>query len=240
MAPGSAPLVAVSTYSVDADWKVWATTASLTPNTYLERLDQAGAVPILLPSRMVSMSRVDQLLDAVQAVVLIGGEDICGVPEGRAEAAEAHAAHNPERDAFEVALAQRAWERDIPLLGICRGMQVLNVARGGTLIENLPGAGTSSEHLIERGVFNSHAVDVSPGTKVSELFGERVLVPSHHHQAVDHLGEGLTVSGRASDSVIEAVEAPTKGFFLGVQWHPEESEDLTLFEALVEATAVRA
>lgn len=233
------PLVGLSTYSVDADWKAWADNSSLTPNSYVRCLATSGAVPVLLPSLGPAVSAPDRLLDALDAVVLIGGGDVCGRRSGRDEDAAAHAAHSDQRDDFEIALAQGAWERDLPLLGICRGMQVLNVARGGTLIEDLASAGASSEHLIDRGVFNRHAVEFEPGSRAAEMFGPRTVVPSHHHQAVDRLGEGLVTTGVAEDAVIESVEGSGKHFVLGVQWHPEEGEDMTLFEALVEATAVR-
>jgi putative glutamine amidotransferase len=240
MTAGVGPLVAVSTYSVAADWVVWSASSSLTPNTYLDRLDRAGALPVMLPSLTAEPAVVDRLLDAVSAVVLIGGEDICGRAAGRDEAEADHAAHNPERDRFEIALAQRAWERDVPTLGICRGMQVLNVARGGTLIPDLPSVGASPDHRVEPGVFTDHPVAVEPDSRLWELFGEQATARSHHHQAIDRVGDGLRVTGRAPDAVVEAVEDPTRRFFLGVQWHPEESDDLTLFEALVEAATVSA
>jgi len=234
------PLIGISTYSVDADWKVWRGHSGLTPRTYTNCVLRCGAVPLLLPAVPAEPSLVERILEPLDGIVLIGGEDVCGVFSGREESEAVHAHHSEERDAFEIALAQSAWERDLPALGICRGAQVLNVARGGTLIEDLPTAGAADYHLLDRGSFNPHPVEFEQGTTVSGLFGPSTVVPSHHHQAIDELGEGLIVSGRAEDSVIESVEAPGKHFFVGVQWHPEEGEDMTIFEALVEATAVRA
>lgn len=237
--PG-APVIGISTYSVHADWTAWAGQSALTPRTYVDCVFAAGGLPILLPSLPPEPTLLDRLIDQVDAVVLVGGEDVCGVWSGREEAAEVHATHSDERDAFEIALAKRVWERDVALLGICRGAQILNVSRGGTLIEDLPSSGASPEHLIEWGTFNPHPVDFEEGSLAAGMFGPCAEVPSHHHQAIDALGEDLVVTGRAADSVIESVEAPHKHFLLGVQWHPEEEEDITIFEALVEATAVRA
>lgn len=237
---GGAPVIGMSTYAVYADWTAWADHAVLTPRSYVDCLLGAGGVPLLLPPIGPEAGVVDALLDRVDAIVLVGGEDVCGTWSGRTETDEQHAPHSDERDAFEIAIAQSAWERDMPLLGICRGSQVLNVALGGTLIEDLPTAGASREHLLDRGTFNDHKVEIEPGSLGARLYGLEADVPSHHHQAIDSVGEGLLVTGRAPDGVVEIVEAADRTFTLGVQWHPEEGEDMVLFEALVEACGARA
>ena len=234
----AAPVVGITTYGVHADWTVWRDDSVLTPRTYVDAVLAAGGAPLLLPC-IAPEHVVDRYLDLLDAVMLIGGEDICGIHSGREESVEVHAAHSDVRDAFELALARGAWERDLPVLGICRGAQLLNVARGGTIIEDLPGAGASRDHLVERGVFNDHQVALLDGTLGASLLGSSTAVPSHHRQAVDRLGEGLLVSGRAEDGVVEAIEAEERRFVLGVQWHPEEGDDPTLFEALVEAKQTR-
>ena len=150
----------------------------------------------------------------------------------------------PERDAFELALATRALERDLPLLGICRGMQVLNVARGGTLLQHLPDVVHHDDHRRVAGTFagNDHDVRLAPGSLAERAAG-RALHPtkSHHHQGVDVLGEGLTVTGwGARDELPEAVEDPGKRFVLGVQWHPEADEESRVIAALVAEAGVYA
>ena len=234
------PVIGISTYSVHADWRAWKADAALTPRTYVNRVVHAGGIPLLFPNVVPQEDAINAMLDRVDGVVLIGGEDMCGVWSGREEADSQHAGHCDERDSFEVALARQAWERDVPLLGICRGAQVLNVSRGGTLIEDLPTAGASREHLIERGTFNLHEVDLSSGSLAEHMYGTTARVPSHHHQAVDRTGEGLTVTGRARDEVVEVIEGSERRFAIGVQWHPEEGEDMILFEELVNAAGVLA
>ena len=234
------PVIGISTYSVHADWRSWKGDAALTPRTYLNCVVRSGGIPLLLPNVVPQEDAIDALLCRVDGVVLIGGEDMCGVWSGREEAESQHASHCDERDSFEVTLARRAWERDVPLLGICRGAQVLNVSRGGTLIEDLPMAGASREHLTERGTFNLHEVDLSGGSLAERMYGTTARVPSHHHQAVDRVGEGLMVTGRARDEVVEVIEGSERRFAMGVQWHPEEGADMILFEELVKAAGVLA
>ena len=234
------PVIGISTYSVHADWRTWRGDAALTPRTYLNCVVRAGGIPLLLPNVLAHEDAIGAMLDRVHGVVLIGGEDVCGVWSGREETDSQHAGHNDERDSFEVALARRSWERDIPRLGICRGAQVLNVSRGGTLIEDLPMAGASREHLIERGTFNLHEVDLSSGSRAERMYGTTTRVNSHHHQAVDRSGEGLTVTGRARDEVVEVIEGPERRFAIGVQWHPEESQDMIPFKELIEAAGALA
>ena len=212
--------------------------------TYGKQLGRIGDALIVLldhfhprkPLTADETDAIDAMLDRVHGVVLIGGEDMCGVWSGREEADSQHAGHNDERDSFEVALARRAWERDIPLLGICRGAQVLNVALGGTLHQHLPDVIGHSGHRAGNAVFTTLPVRTVPGTRLAALVGESVDARCYHHQGIAELGEGLVVSGWDADGVIEALELPGHGFVLAVQWHPEESlDDLRLFSAIVEA-----
>jgi putative glutamine amidotransferase len=148
---------------------------------------------------------------------------------------------HPERDEAELALLAAALERDLPVLAICRGSQVLNVALGGDLVQHLPEVVGDEKHKHTPGVFADHDVELEPGTRVGELLGERAPVKSHHHQGFGRLGEGLVEAARAEDGTIEAVEDPSRRFALGVLWHPEAGKDLKLFEELVrEAAQYRA
>lgn len=235
----SRPLVGISTYAVYADWQSWKGDSLLTPRTYVDKVVAAGGVPLLLPPQLADQKEVGRLVTILDALVLIGGEDVCGIWSSREETVEDHAHHNIERDTFEVALAQAAWAADLPMLGVCRGAQVLNVSRGGTLIEDLVTAGASDIHRKTRGLFHEHSVSYSDSIPLRGAYDPSALVPSHHHQAVDVLGQGLTVVGVAEDGVIEAVEAPDRHFIVGVQWHPEESSQDLLFPALVDAANAR-
>ena len=187
----------------------------------------------------------DQVLDLVDALILAGGNDIDPSTYGAEPHPETHSTV-AERDDSELALARRAWERDMPVLGICRGMQLLNVARGGTLLQHLPDEVGHAEHRINPGSFDGadHDVRLDPGSLAARAAGEEVHVTkSHHHQGVDVVGEGLQVTGHSAleDGLPEAVEAPDRRFVLGVQWHPEADETSTVIAALVdEARAYRS
>jgi putative glutamine amidotransferase len=235
------PLIGVTTYGEVADWANWPQPVVLAPQSYVESLVRAGASPVLLPSWTADAAEIQATLDRLDGLLLTGGDDVCGVSYGLSESPEEHEAgrHRPERDAFEIAAARHAWDADMPLLAICRGTQILNVALGGTLIPDLFSQGFAQDHRIERGVFNHHSVNFEPGTAIHSLYGATADVPSHHHQAIDGIGGGLVVTGRSDDGVIEAVQSIDRSFALGVQWHPEEGEDMVLFEALVRAAAAR-
>jgi anthranilate synthase component 2/putative glutamine amidotransferase len=231
---GQPPIVGLSTYSVRADWGTWSDHAVLTPRSYTRCLTRSGAIPVLLAP--APPAAVDRILDAIDGLVLIGGEDICGRFYGREEAEDEHEAeaHNVERDEFEIRLARGAWSRDMPVLGICRGLQLLNVALNGTLIPDVAHVGAFPEHR-NYGTFTPHPVSADEGTRIHDLMGARPDVPSHHHQAIDRLGAGLVATAYSSDGIVEAAEAPDKHFAVGVQWHPEEGTEMALFDAFVEA-----
>ena len=232
-----APLIGITSYSEIVRHGRWEEAVAFVPRTYPDVLRAGGAHAVLLPP--VSNDDSDglgTLLDRLDGVVLTGGEDVCGLAYGRSEEVAEHRleAHNPLRDEFEIEISKAAWERRLPIFAICRGLQVLNVALGGTLIADLATAGASREHRLELGTFHDHRVIFEPGTRLHELLGPEVRVLSHHHQALDRVSDELRVSGRAADGTVEAAEARNSGHFaIGVQWHPEEGGDAALFDAFV-------
>jgi putative glutamine amidotransferase len=232
------PLIGITTYAEVVLHGRWEEPIVFAPRTYADVLARAGGHPVLLPSALTEGDPdVGGLLERFDGVVLTGGEDVCGLAYGREEDPAEHEAeaHNPPRDEFEIAVARHAWERRLPILAICRGLQVLNVALGGTLIPDLESAGASREHRLELGVFHDHAVSFDSGTRLQRLLGAETMVPSHHHQALERVADGVRVSGRAPDGVVEAAESDDADrFALGVQWHPEEGSDAALFDAFVE------
>lgn len=171
----------------------------------------------------------------IDALVLTGGADVDPTRYGQSIH---RSTQNPEpaRDAYELALIRESERRRLPILAICRGMQLLNVSRGGSLCQHLPDTEGGPDHMPEPGSFSPRRVEVLERTRLAEVLGwVDSVVPCHHHQAVDRVGEGLVVSARAQDGVVEAVEDPASDFLVGVQWHPEAGEDPSLFEALVRA-----
>jgi putative glutamine amidotransferase len=204
--------------------------------TYLRAIEAAGGMPVVLPP----LGDAEALLDRLDAICLSGGPDLdpaaYGAPERHAELGPTE----PDLDAFELALARGADRRGMPVLGICRGAQALNVARGGTLHQHLLG-----HRQGEPGSRTTHAVEIVPGTRLAGIAGaEALAVNSFHHQAVDSLGRGLRVAARAADGTVEAIEAPGARLFLGVQWHVEgltaDRRHRALFDALVAAALRQA
>jgi putative glutamine amidotransferase len=226
------PLIGLSAYCEPARWAVWQAPAVLLPASYAEQVAAAGGIPVLLPPLpgvAASVSRLDGL-------ILTGGGDI----EPGRYGAEPHPRTgrvSAPRDAAELQLLAAAAAAGLPLLGICRGLQLVNVARGGTLCQHLA---DGTGHAPEPGRFGSHPVRVAPGSRLAAVLGangDGVEVPTAHHQAIDRLGEGLVATAWAQDGVVEAVESANGGdpFLLAVQWHPEAGTDPRLFEALVQA-----
>jgi putative glutamine amidotransferase len=231
------PVIGLCAALEQAQWGVWRSWAHLLPREYTAAVQRAGGIALLLPPDARAVEAPDELLDLLDGLILAGGADIDPAAYG-AQPHPATSGTNPERDAFELALAGRAVERDMPFLGVCRGMQVLNVARGGTLLQHLPESHGHDEHRRVSGSFDGadHEVMLDAGSLAARAAGEeRHRVLSHHHQAVDRLGAGLTVTGRSDlDDLPEAVELADRRFVLGVQWHPEADETSRLIGALVQ------
>lgn len=224
------PLIGITTYAEQARWGVWDSPAALIPLVYVRAVEKAGGRPLLVPP---SEEAIEETLDALDGLVFSGGSDV----DPELYGAEAHPETNgvhPERDRAEIALLRAALERDMPVLAICRGSQVLNVAQGGDIVQHLPEVVGHEQHKHTPSVFGDHDVDLVPGTRLQRLLGDRAPVKSHHHQGYGNLGEGLQEAARADDGTVEAIEDPSRRFALGVLWHPEEGEDFALFQELVE------
>jgi putative glutamine amidotransferase len=236
-----APAIGICAAVERVSWGVWdGYEVTLAPRGYVSAVQRAGGLALVLPPDEVAVDDPDLLLDRVDGLLLAGGADIDPASYGAEPHLETRGTW-PERDAFELALARRALERDIPLLGICRGMQLLNVALGGTLDQHLPESLGHSAHRTIAGTFSEHHVRLEPGSLACEAAGvEGFVVWSHHHQGVEALGRGLRVSGWAEeDEIVEAIELPGRRFALGVIWHPEEDPDSRLIGALVDAARTR-
>ncbi len=229
------PVVGITSYVEQARWGVWDVPASVLPFRYVERVEAAGGTAVVLPPAAAADAEVLERLDAV---VFAGGADLDPGLYGEEPHAETTGLR-PERDAAEVPLMKAALDRDVPLLGICRGMQVLSVVRGGSLVQHLPDAVGHERHRPAPGTYGLHDVRLEPGSLAHRLLGDRVSVPSYHHQGLASPGD-LSVTGWADDETPEVVEDPSLRFALGVLWHPEAGDDLRLFEALVSAATTRA
>jgi putative glutamine amidotransferase len=204
-------------------WGPWDQTVVMAPSSYVAAAQSAGAIALVLPPDEVAADTPDLWLDRIDALLLAGGSDIDPGAYGATPHPETQGSR-PERDRFEIALARGALDRGMPLLGVCRGMQLLNVALGGTLIQHLPEAVGHEGHRHTPGAFGDHEVRLQPGSLAARVAGaERIVVKSHHHQGVDQLGENLIESGWSeTENLIEAIELPGQAFALGVLWHPEE------------------
>ena len=233
--PGAAsqrkPLIGITCYVEVAAWGPWSLPAALVPLSYVRAIERAGGRPLLLPP---SDEAVDETLDALDGLLLSGGADIDPALYGSREHPDTGALR-PDRDSAEMLLLRVALDRDVPVLAVCRGMQLLNVARGGNLIQHLPDVTGSDTHRMEPGRFAEHDVKLAPDSRVGRLLGEGGTVRSHHHQGLAEVGDGLREVAWAEDDTVEGIEDPEQCFAVGVLWHPEEGEDRKLFEALVEA-----
>lgn len=234
------PTIGICAAVERARWSHWDDEAALVPLAYVTAVQVAGGLPLIVPPDDEVAEHPDALLDKLDALILIGGADVDPATYG-ATADPRTGATRPERDRFELALAYGAMERGLPLLGICRGGQMVNVACGGTLIQHLPDVVGDDHHLETPGSFSEHEVELEAGSLAARAAGAaRVTVKSHHHQAVDEVGEGLVASGHAlPDAIVEAVEHPDHDFTLGVLWHPEADERSKIVAALVRAAKPR-
>ena len=231
------PVIGITTYAEEATWGRWSEPAAFIPLAYVHAVERAGGRPLLVPP---VENGIDETLDALDAIIFSGGGDLDPETYG----ADAHPETNEvsrARDSAELALLQAALGRDMPVLAVCRGSQVLNVARGGDLVQHLPEIVGHDRHRHEEGMMADHEVRVEGGSRLGSILGDSAPVKSSHHQGFGRIGEGLRESAWAEDGTIEAVEDPSHRFALGVLWHPEEGEDYALFAALVEeAAAYRA
>jgi len=245
--PGDRPVIGISAYSQPARWGTWELPAVLLPRRYADMVAAAGGLPVLLPP----MPGVERVLPRLDGLILSGGGDL-DPPTYGAERDPATGPANEARDDAELTLARRALAAGLPLLGICRGLQVINVALGGTLIQHLPALTGDDSHSPDPGGYGTHKVSVAPGSHLAGILGRtEAAVPTHHHQAIERLGAGLVATAWADDGVIEAAEfgpaasdaaasdaadvRTARPFAIAVQWHPEAGDDPRLFTALIEA-----
>ena len=236
--PKGRPLIGITSYSEpEVRWGAWNVPAALIPLTYVRAVEGAGGRALIVPP---SEEAIEETLDVLDGLVFSGGSDLHPELYGQDAHPETTGVRE-ERDRGELALLVAALERDLPVLAVCRGSQVLNVARGGDLVQHLPEVVGHEQHKHTPGVFGDHEVDVRPDSTVGRLLGERAPVKSHHHQGFGRVGDGLVESAWAEDGTLEALEDPSQRFTVGVLWHPEAGEDAALFRALVdEARAYRA
>jgi len=231
------PLIAVPAYPVKAGRiQGWEKPGVAAPTPYVEALQRAGALEAILMPVAIDDADAAAVLERFDGLLLMGGGDLHPEEYGQERRDEIYGVI-PHRDRFELALARRALERDMPLLGICRGMQMLNVALGGTLVQHLPDMVGHETHRDTPGWFGEHEVRLEPGSLAAKAAGrDRITVKSHHHQGLDRLGEGLVASGWSiTDELVEAVELRDHSYVLGVLWHPEEDRQSHVIESLVEA-----
>jgi putative glutamine amidotransferase len=236
----SRPAIAISTPFTHASYGVWHQHSAVLPAGYVDAVRRAGGLALMVAPELELAAEPDELLERVDGLVISGGVDVDPSTYGADPHPETKGC-TPERDAFEVALVRRAVELDMPVLGVCRGMQVLNIAYGGTLHQHLPETFGHHEHRRVPGNFDEadHDVRLLPDSLAAAAAGELLhTTKSHHHQGVDAIGEGLVVTGRSSiDELSEAIELPDRRFVLGVQWHPEADERSRVIAALVRAAA---
>jgi putative glutamine amidotransferase len=235
------PLIGISAYRETARWGAWELPAILLPERYVAKVAAAGAIPVLLPP----LAGIDEVVGRLDGLVLSGGGDVDPARYG-AERDPHCGPANADRDGAELALLGAALSRRLPVLGICRGLQVLNVALGGSLHQHLPDLVGHDSHSPDPGGYGAHKVSVAPGSRLAAILNRTdltdhlpVVVPTHHHQAIDRLGRGLVATAWAADGTIEAVELnpAEQPFAVAVQWHPEAGDDLSLFRALAAAAA---
>ncbi len=224
------PLIGITTDEAVASYRAWEEESVLVPSDYVRAVERAGGRPLLVPP---SEEDVEETLDVLDAVIFSGGSDLDPATYGQ----EPHPETNgvlEARDRAELAMLDAALARDLPVLAVCRGSQVLNVALGGDLVQHLPDVVGHDDHKHTPGAYADHDVTLEAETQLGRLLGGHAPVKSHHHQGFGRLGSGLQEAAYAEDGTVEAVEDPSRRFALGVLWHPEAGEDLRLFEALVE------
>jgi putative glutamine amidotransferase len=223
------PVIGITTYIERTRYGAWDLDAAVLPRTYLDTVAAAGGNPVLLPP----LGYAD--VSFLDGLVIAGGADVDPARYGQPAHPETLGLR-PDRDETEFALVRSALAAGLPLIGVCRGMQVLNVVLGGTLTQHVPDVTGTSTHRPMVGKFGRTEVHMEPGSAVAAILGGPSTVSCSHHQAVDRLGDGLTITARSADGVVEAVELAGADFALGVQWHPEQDAEVRLFKALVART----
>jgi gamma-glutamyl-gamma-aminobutyrate hydrolase PuuD len=227
------PRIGLPTYVEHATWGPWDRSAALLPAAYVDCVVRAGGLPVLL-APVDLPGAAEAAVEALDGLLLTGGADLDPGVYGAERDPETKGLR-PDRDRWDQALLAAALARDLPVLAVCRGLQVLDVALGGTLHQHVPDVVGHEGHRPVPGTYGTTHVTLEPGSLVATALGEELDVPCHHHQAVDRVADALTAVGRADDGLVEAVEMPGRSFVVGVQWHPEDSDDQRLFEALVAA-----
>ncbi|MEO5922101.1 MAG: gamma-glutamyl-gamma-aminobutyrate hydrolase family protein [Pseudolysinimonas sp.] len=240
----SRPLIGLTSYRQQAQTGVWDVQASFLPVVYIDAVTKAGGIAVVLPPQEPADGDVaTQVVDGLDGLIVTGGGDVAPERYG-AERHEKTDPLNAMRDAWEDALLAAAIDREVPFLGICRGLQVLNVHRGGSLVQHLPDVVGDDRYNTGGGKFSTNTAEIDPGTGLAGLLGgDRELdVKSYHHQAVQEVGAGLRVTARSGDGTIQALELEGVPFGVAVQWHPEEDavDDVRLFAGLIDAAAVHA
>lgn len=231
------PRIGITSYLEQAQTGVWDVRASFLPQVYLDAVTSVGGVAVVLPPQPVSPEIARTIIASLDGIILSGGADINPASYGE-RAHPQTGAPRDDRDAFEGELLQAAIEAKLPFLGICRGAQMLNVELGGTLLQHLPDVVGDDRYQLGAARFNPIEVAVEPGTRIAEVFGADLsaTAPLYHHQGLGEIGDGLIVTSRTADGIVESVELPTVPFGIAVQWHPEEhAADRRLFAGLVAA-----
>jgi gamma-glutamyl-gamma-aminobutyrate hydrolase PuuD len=233
------PIIGISTYHARADWRGWQEEGALLPWTYVTSIKNAGGMPVLLPP-VGEAEEAEATVARLDGVVIAGGGDLDPTNYDAPAKHPETDVNAPDRDVWELAVAKATLRLGVPLLGICRGMQVLNVACGGTLHQHIPDLVGHNNHSGTSEGFGVHKVRVTSGTQILSILpdgGQFFDVPTHHHQAVEKVGDGLVAVAWAEDGIVEAIEGTNPGeeFVVGVQWHPEQGTDPRLFRALVTA-----
>ena len=231
-----APTIGITTYHMNANWRGWSEAGALLPWTYVTSIRENGGRPVLLPPGG-DAAEAEETVAVLDGIVIAGGGDIDPAIYGAPRHPKTDVTA-PDRDSWELALTEAAVKLGVPLLGICRGMQMLNVATGGSLHQHVPDLVGHDGHTGRVDGFGTHKVRVTTGSILQSILpgGEYFEVPTHHHQAVDVIGSGLVPVAWAEDGLVEAIESTTPGeFLLGVQWHPEQGMDPRLFRALASA-----
>jgi putative glutamine amidotransferase len=235
------PVIGICAAVERVSWGAWREVpSSIMPTSYSRAVQAGGAIALLLPPDDAVAERPDELLDLIDGLMLAGGCDVDPASYGARPHPETSGTW-PERDRFELALTHRAIERELPVLGICRGMELLNVACGGTLDQHLPDRVAHGDHRHTPGQFSDHEVRLEEGSLSARAVGSgSTAVKSHHHQGVDELGEGLISTGWSTeDGIVEAIEMDGPAYALGVLWHPEQDERSRVVGSLVEAARER-